>query len=95
MNRGELVDAIIANSKEKDVVSHAQMERIVCSVFDTIKDAVASGDEVAIANFGTFKTVKKAAKEGRNPQTGEKIKIAAKTAPKFVAGKGFKDAVNK
>lgn len=95
MNKGELVDAIIDKSKEKDVVSHAQVERIVSSVFDTIKETVADGGEVAIANFGTFKSVKKEAKDGRNPQTGEKIKIAARTTPKFVAGKGFKDAVNK
>lgn len=95
MNKAELVDAVVLNAKEGDVVSRAQMDRIVSAVFDTIKATVADGGEVAIVNFGTFKSVKKNAKEGRNPQTGESIKIPERTAPKFVAGKGFKDAVNK
>lgn len=95
MNRAELVDAVIASAKETDVVSKAQAERMVVAVFDTIKATVASGDEVAIANFGTFKSVSKKETTARNPQTGETIKVPAKTAPKFVPGKGFKDAVNK
>lgn len=95
MNRTELVDAVVANVKEGDVVSRAQMERIVGAVFNTIKTTVADGGEVAIVGFGTFKSVEKKAKDGRNPQTGEAIKIPARTAPKFIAGKSFKDAVNK
>ena len=59
-----------------------------------IADAMKKGDKVQLVGFGTFETVKKAAREGKNPATGEKIKIPACVAPKFKAGKALKDLVN-
>ena len=70
-----------------------QAEEAVDSVFDTIVKSLSRGEEVAIAGFGTFRVVKRAARTGINPKTGEKIQIAAKTAPKFRAGKLLKEAV--
>lgn len=93
MNRAELIDAIIAGSKEKDVISRAQIERTVAAVFDTIKNTVANGGEVAIANFGTFKSNVKQATTARNIRTGEVINVPEKKVVKFVAGKNFKDVV--
>lgn len=95
MNRTELVEAVMDQSKDTDAQSKAQVERIVNSVFDVIGKTVAKGEDVQLVGFGTFTTVKKAARTGRNPQTGKEVKIAAKVAPKFKAGKAFKDAVNK
>ena len=95
MTKTELVNKVIEQSKASDVQSKAQIERTVNLVFDTIEKTVASGEDVSLVGFGTFTTVKKAARTGRNPQTGKEVKIAAKTAPKFKAGKAFKDAVNK
>lgn len=95
MNRMELCEAVAANVKDGDIVSKAACERIVNAVFDTIKNEVASGNEVSIVGFGTFKVGDQAARTGVNPATGEKINIPAKKAPKFKAGKAFKEAVNK
>ena len=95
MNRAELVNAVMEQAKSGDIQSKAQVERIVNSVFDVIQDAVVKGEDVSLVGFGTFTSVKKAARTGRNPQTGKEVKIAAKVAPKFKAGKAFKDAVNK
>jgi len=66
---------------------------VVDAIFDTITKAMAKGDEVAIAGFGVFKTVKRAARMGVNPKTGEKIQIAASIKPKFRAAKALKEAV--
>ena len=66
---------------------------VVDAIFDTITKAMAKGDEVAIAGFGAFKTVKRAARMGVNPKTGEKIQIAASIKPKFRAAKALKEAV--
>ena len=63
------------------------------AVLDTITGALKGGDEVKIAGFGTFSVANRAASTGRNPKTGEPIKIAATKLPKFKAGKGLKDAV--
>lgn len=63
------------------------------AIFDAITKAMAKGDEVAISGFGLFKTVKRAARMGINPKTGEKIQIAASTKPKFRAAKALKEAV--
>jgi DNA-binding protein HU-beta len=62
-------------------------------LFDAIVKSLSKGEEVAVAGFGTFKVIKRAARAGINPKTGEKIQIAAKTAPKFRAGKLLKEAV--
>ena len=70
-----------------------QATEVVEAVFDTIVKTLSKGEEVAIAGFGTFKVVKRAARMGINPRTGEKIQIAASTKPKFRAGKVLKEAV--
>ena len=66
---------------------------VVDAVLDTIVKALSKGDEVAFTGFGVFKVVKRAARMGVNPKTGEKIQIAASTKPKFRAGKLLKEAV--
>lgn len=70
-----------------------QAETVVDAIFDTITKSLTKGEEVAVAGFGTFRVAKRAARAGINPKTGEKIQIAAKTAPKFKAAKALKDAV--
>ena len=65
----------------------------VDAVFETIKKALKKGDEVRFTGFGTFKTSKRAARQGINPKTGVKIKIKARTVPKFSAGKELKEIV--
>ena len=95
MNKVELIEAIMKDSKNGDVQSKAQVTRLVDSVFSTITKTVSKGEDVSLVGFGTFTTVKKAARTGRNPQTGKEVKIAARTAPKFKPGKAFKEAVDK
>ena len=89
MNRNELVDSVVTVSGLKK----GEAEHAVDAVFDAIASALRKGDEVRIAGFGTFLVSQRAASEGRNPRTGEKIAIAASKQPKFRAGKGLKDAV--
>ncbi len=91
MNKQELI-AIVAEENE---LSKAQAGRIIDSVFDAIVKSVAKGDGFQLIGFGSFKAVKRTAREGRNPTTGETIKIAATTLPKFTAGAAFKAAVAK
>ena len=91
MNKTELIDAIAADSAE----SKAAVQRIVDSLIDNVTSAVAKGDTVQLVGFGTFAAGSRAARTGRNPRTGEEIKIAAAKTVKFSAGKAFKDAVNK
>ena len=93
MNRTELVEAVIGRVKSDDVVSKSQVERIVVATFEAIKDAVADGDNVVIAHFGTFKTVDRKATTAKNPRTGEEVAVPAKTVPKFTPGENFKNAV--
>ena len=90
MNKNELVDsvAIAANLKKNEA------ETAVDAMFEAVAAALKRGDEVRIAGFGTFHVTARAATEGRNPRTGEKMMIAASKQPKFRAGKGLKDAVN-
>ena len=90
MNKSDLVDAI-AKSAE---LSKAAAARALDATVDTIKKALKKGDTVSLVGFGTFKVGKRAARNGRNPRTGAKIKIKAAKVPKFSAGKGLKDAVN-
>ncbi len=90
MNKNDLV-AVVADNSE---LSKADSTKAVDAVFDAITDALKSGDEVRLVGFGTFSVAQRAASEGRNPRTGEKIKIPASKQPKFKAGKGLKDAVN-
>lgn len=95
MNKGELIDKIVASSKPGDIASKAAATRLVEMVFDTIAEEVVSGNDVLLVGFGTFKAVKRAERTSRNPQTGETIKIPATVVPKFKPGKAFKDAVAK
>lgn len=90
MNKVELVEAVMTAA---GLETKKQSEMAVEAVFDSIVKALSKGEEVAIAGFGTFKVAKRAARMGINPKTGEKIQIAAKTLPKFKAGKMFKEAV--
>ena len=89
MNKSELVDAIAAGAE----ISKAAAARALDTAVETITKAVAAGDSVTLVGFGTFKASARAAREGKNPKTGEKIKIAATTVPKFSAGASFKTAV--
>jgi len=85
-----LVDAI---AKSADI-SKAAAARSLDATVESIKKALKKGDTVSLVGFGTFKVGKRAARNGRNPRTGETIKIKAAKVPKFSAGKGLKDAVN-
>ncbi len=79
--------------KEAGLEVKTQARQIVDAVFDTIVKTLGRGEDVAITGFGTFRIVKRAARMGVNPKTGEKIQIAASTKPKFRAGKVLKEAV--
>ena len=70
-------------------------EKALDAFTDTVSKALTAGDKVQLVGFGTFETTKRAAREGRNPQTGKTVKIAASVVPKFKAGKALKDIVNK
>ena len=76
-------------------LSKADASRAVDGVFDSITASLAGGTEVRLVGFGTFSVAHRAASQGRNPRTGERIQIAASKQPKFKAGKGLKDAVNR
>ncbi|MFZ3233920.1 MAG: HU family DNA-binding protein [Stellaceae bacterium] len=90
MNRNELVDAVMNKSELKK----SDATRAVDAVFDSIAEALKGGDEVRLVGFGTFSVAARAASEGRNPRTGEKIQIAASKQPKFKPGKGLRDSLN-
>ena len=91
MNKTELVDAIAAGAE----ITKAAAARALDTAVETITKTVAAGDSVTLVGFGTFKASSRAAREGKNPKTGAKIKIAATTVPKFAAGTAFKAAVAK
>ena len=90
MNKSELIDAI---ADEADI-SKAAAGRALDALTDAITDALKKGDTVSLVGFGTFSVRKRAARTGRNPRTGETIKIKASKNPAFKAGKALKDAVN-
>jgi len=75
-------------------ITKKQAADVVDCVFDAIKEALADGDKVSLIGFGTFGVKVRAAREGRNPRTGTKIKIPKKNVPVFKPGKGLKDAVS-
>lgn len=89
MNKSEMID--IAAS-EADI-SKAAAGKALDAMINAVVSAVAKGDTVTLVGFGTFKPSKRAARTGRNPQTGKEINIAATTVPRFTAGAGFKSAV--
>ncbi len=91
MNKTDLIDTI---AKECDL-SKAAAQRALDCVMAAVIGAVTKGDAVQLVGFGSFSSGKRAARTGRNPRTGEEIKIAAAKTVKFAAGKAFKDAVNK
>jgi nucleoid DNA-binding protein len=88
MNKADLV-----NEVAKVVSTKKEAQAAVDCVFSTIKKALKKKDAVTLIGFGTFKVEKRKARKGRNPRTGEVIKIKAKRVPKFVAGKSLKEAV--
>jgi DNA-binding protein HU-beta len=89
MNKAELVDAVA----EKAEVTKRDANAIVTAMVEAVMEAVASGDKVSLVGFGSFESRERKAREGRNPQTGKALKIAATTVPGFSAGKGFKQLV--
>ncbi len=90
MNKSELVDAIASGAD----ISKASAGRALDAMVDTITETLRKGDQVALVGFGTFSVKDRAARAGRNPQTGNAIQIPAARVPGFKAGKGLKDAVN-
>lgn len=91
MNKTELIAAM----SEEAGLSKKDTEKALAAFTDTVSQALANGDKVQLVGFGTFETAKRAAREGRNPQTGKTVKIAASVSPKFKAGKALKDIINK
>ena len=90
MNRGEFVAAIA----EQSGLTKADADRAIEAIFKVVKKALKEGDTISLVGFGTFAVRKRAARTGRNPRTGETIKIKASKVPAFKAGKALKDAVN-
>ena len=89
MNKSQLVDAVSADSG----LSKADASRAVESVIGTVSKTLKKGDDVSITGFGKFSVVKRAARQGVNPRTGERVQIAASRVPKFSAGSQLKAAV--
>ncbi len=90
MNKAELVAAIAAQTE----LSKKDSEKALKAFIDVVTAELKKGEKVQLVGFGTFEVAKRAAREGRNPQTGKTMKIAASNAPKFKAGKALKEAVN-
>lgn len=90
MNRKELIEAILKD-KELNHLTKKDADHFVATLLDVIKKTVKKGDDVSLIGFGSFTKVKRAARTGVNPATGEKIKIKAKTLPKFKPGKAWKE----
>jgi len=90
MNKAELIHAVAEATK----LSQADADRAVAAVLGGITSALTKGEQVVLVGFGTFTVKQRAARTGRNPQTGQTIHIAASKVPGFKAGKALKDAVN-
>jgi DNA-binding protein HU-beta len=91
MNKGELIDAIANDAKLTKADAGRALDALITAVTKTLKE----GDKVALVGFGSFSVSKRAARKGRNPQTGKEIKIAAKKVARFKAGAELAKAVNK
>ena len=89
MNKADLVSMIAAKSNLTKKDSESALNAFV----ETVQSALKKGEKIQLVGFGTFEVRSKAARTGRNPQTGKEIKIAASKAPAFKAGKAFKDAI--
>ena len=90
MNKTELVAAMA----EQAGVSKNDAEKVLKAFTDVVEEELKKGEKVQLVGFGTFEVSERAAREGRNPQTGKAMKIEASKAPKFKAGKALKDALN-
>ena len=90
MNKTELIAAVA----EQAEISNKDSEKALKAFIDVVTEQLKKGDKVQLVGFGTFEVSERAAREGRNPQTGKTMKIAACKAPKFKAGKALKDAIN-
>tara|TARA_R110001592_G_scaffold191405_2_gene437608 strand:- start:6208 stop:6483 length:276 start_codon:yes stop_codon:yes gene_type:complete len=90
VNKSELIEAIAGSAD----ISKAAAGRAIDAVVESVTNALKNGDQVTLIGFGTFSVKDRAARTGRNPQTGAEIQIAAAKIPSFKAGKGLKDAVN-
>jgi DNA-binding protein HU-beta len=90
MNKADFIGAVAAESE----LSKADAGRAVDAIIDVVKKALKKGDTISLVGFGTFTVRKRAARTGRNPRSGETIKIKASKNPTFKAGKALKDAVN-
>lgn len=91
MNKEELVQEIAKKSK----TTQKEVNEILNTLIEVVTKTVSKGKKVTLVGFGTFEARKRAARKGRNPQSGEEISIPAKTVPVFTAGKAFKEIVNK
>jgi DNA-binding protein HU-beta len=91
VNKAELVSSVA----EKTDLTKKDVEKAVSAMLDSISDALAKGDKVQLVGFGTFETRQRAARKGRNPQTGQEIDIAATSVPVFKAGKVLRESVAK
>ncbi|WP_139994993.1 HU family DNA-binding protein [Kurthia sp. Dielmo] len=89
MNKTDLVNAVAVEAE----ITKKDAEKAVNAVFETIQEALAKGEKVQLIGFGNFEVRERAARKGRNPQSGEEIEIAASKVPAFKAGKALKDAV--
>lgn len=90
MNKAELVAAIA----EKTELSKKDSEKALKAFIDVVTEELTKGEKIQLVGFGTFEVAHRAAREGRNPQTGKSMTIAASKAPKFKAGKALKDTIN-
>ena len=90
MNKSELIEALASKAEVSKKTAAAVLEAFI----DTITEELAKKEKVTLVGFGTFETRERAARTGKNPRTGETLKIAASVAPAFKAGKALKDAVN-
>ncbi|MGJ7456215.1 HU family DNA-binding protein [Halomonas sp. MA07-2] len=90
MNKSELIEAIAASAD----IPKAAAARALDAMVDTVTESLKKGDSVSLVGFGTFQVKERAARTGRNPQTGQPIEISAAKVPSFKAGKALKDSVN-
>jgi len=91
MTKGDLIESVATSAE----LSKVQATDVVNTVFESIETCLKSGDKLTLPGFGTFSINRRAARDGRNPATGETIKIKAKNVVKFKTGKGLDEAVNK
>lgn len=91
MTKAELIEKVASKTK----VSKADAGRVLSGFLDSVSQSLSKGDSVTLVGFGTFSVGKRAARKGRNPQTGASINIPATKVPRFKSGKDLKDAVNK